>query len=149
MAFLGSGDQKAVLSLHVDTPDTVNNFGRVDAVFVMGEQEIDQHYQQQGSFTTLIPRIQLGDLNMTAVAYSIVMPVPTSIVHLFVDCLHPYLGLLRIRRLKTAVPAVATSLEVIEHWLKASCHKGMGEASVLAHQTCEALIFQEDDILVQ
>ena len=52
---------------------------------------------------------------MTVAAYAIVMPVPNDIIHLFADCPHPYIGLLRIRQRKTAVPVVATSVEVIKH----------------------------------
>ena len=45
MALMRLGDKEAVLSLRVATSDTVQKNGRVDAMFVSGEQEMVQHYQ--------------------------------------------------------------------------------------------------------
>ena len=75
--------------------------------------------------------------------YALIMPVPNGIVHLFADCPHPYTALLRIRRLKTMVPTIAPSVEIIEHWCRAACHKGTRETSALA-QTWEAPMFEND-----
>ena len=66
MAFLSSGDQEAAMSLQVATQATVNNFGRVDARCIIGDQDMDQNYRQQGSFTLLILSVQPTAPNVTA-----------------------------------------------------------------------------------
>ena len=97
MAFVGSGDQEAMNVLRVATADTVNNFGRLAATWVTDEQELDLHYQQLGSITTLALAVDNTTPNATPGAFALIMPVPNGIVHLFANCPHPYSALLRIR----------------------------------------------------
>ena len=94
---MGSGDKEDVYFLRVATPDTVQHFGRVDEIFVAGEQEMTQHYQQQGAVTSLIPPVLPTNQNVTPANFAIVMPVPNGIVHYFADCPYPYIGLMQIQ----------------------------------------------------
>ena len=97
MAFIGSGDQEVMNVLRVATPATVQNFGQLDVIWMAGEQEIDPHYQQMGSITSLLPPVDNTVLKALPAAYAVIMPMPNGIVHIFADCPHTYTALLRIR----------------------------------------------------
>ena len=131
--------------LRVVTPKTVQKFGQLDAVLVTGEQEMDLHYQQTGSIASLLPPVNNTVPNASQAAYAVIILVPNGIAHLFAGYPHPYTALLRIRKVKSLVPTVATSIEILEHWYysyRTAYHKGTGETSVLA-QTWEAPMFED------